>query len=312
MIIKGVNYDVDRVLLGHNMRPTFDPKIIHRELEIIKNDLKANSVKIQGYDISNVMKAGKHALEVGLDVWLAPELFDKSPEETLEYTVKAAEEAEKLRSESSEKELVFSVGTELTGFMNGIVEEGNNVMERFSSKDFRENVKSGKYSKLLNDYLAKVICKIREIFKDKVTYASLPRIESIDWTLFDYVCIDAYRDRFNKNSYGEIVKQYLKFGKPVVIGEFGCCTYRGAEEMGGMGWDIVDFSKMPPQLKGEYVYDQELQARELENQLEILDNTGVYGAFVFTFVQPLDLSKDPFLMKILRVLHLIPTFQVTA
>ena len=63
---------------------------------------------------------------------------------------------------------------------------------------------------------------------------------------------------------------------------------------------------MPPQLKGNYVYDQELQANELIKQLEILDSTGIDGAFIFTFVQPLDLSKDPFLMSMLPNLTFDP------
>ena len=53
-----------------------------------------------------------------------------------------------------------------------------------------------------------------------------------------------------------------------------------------MGWAIVDWEQMPPRLKGEYVYDQGVQARELAGQLAILDDAGVDGAFVFTFVDP--------------------------
>ena len=208
MKLKGVNYDIGRILLGQNMRPTFDPKVIHRELEIIKNELNCNSVKIQGYDIANVMDAGKFALEIGLEVWLAPEMFDRSQEETLQYTIQAASEAEKLRLKWPQKKLVLSVGTELTGFMQGIVEEGNNVMERFSSKNFIQGIKSGKYSKLLNNYLSTVATSVRDVFAGKITYASLSGVESVDWNLFDYVCIDAYRDKFTKENYGEFVKKF--------------------------------------------------------------------------------------------------------
>ena len=284
------------------MRPTFDPYTVHRELEIIRNDLHCNAIKIQGFDVSNIIRTAKDALGDDLfdEVWLAPEMFDQDQEQTLQYTVKAAEQSEKLRSEwSSQTQIVFSVGTELTGFMQGIA-EGNNMMERFTNPNFRENWRAGKYVKLLNDYLSKVSKAVREVFNGKITYASLPRIETVDWSLFDYVCIDAYRDRFTKSSYDEWVKRYFKYGKPVVVGEFGCCTYRGAEDLGGMGWDIVDFSKMPPELKGNYVYDQGLQAQELSTQLQILDDVGVHGAFIFTFIQPLDLTNDPGMLKMLQ------------
>ena len=46
-----------------------------------------------------------------------------------------------------------------------------------------------------------------------------------------------------------MVKGYLRHKKPLVIGEFGCCTYQGAEDRGEMGWDIVDWNAKPPRLK---------------------------------------------------------------
>ncbi|MGB8213103.1 MAG: hypothetical protein WCE68_06045 [Anaerolineales bacterium] len=37
---------------------------------------------------------------------------------------------------------------------------------------------------------------------------------------------------------------------------------------------------------GNYVRDEQMQARELTDQLGILDNAGVDGAFIMTFVAP--------------------------
>src|ERR1700752_975889 len=45
---KGVCYDVGRVMMGGNWRPKLDPKTVHRELGIIKNDLHCNAVRICG------------------------------------------------------------------------------------------------------------------------------------------------------------------------------------------------------------------------------------------------------------------------
>jgi hypothetical protein len=300
---KGVNYDVGRVLLGHLQRPTFDIQVIHRELEIIKNDLHCNAVKIQGFDIDRLMTTAEYALEQGLEVWFAPEMFEKSQQETFEYTVKAAEAAETLRQKWPE--LVLSIGTELTLFMQGIV-EGQTLMERIGNPTFRENLIAGTYYKPLNAYLSRTNEAVRHVFHGKVTYASVARIETIDWSLFDVVCVDMYRDKFTKFSYGDLIKQYHIYNKPVVIGEFGCCTYQGAEDMGGMGWGIVDWEKMPPQLKGDYMYDQGVQARELTDQLHILDEADVDGAFVFTFVQPGVDIKDAELMKMLTELTFDP------
>ena len=94
---KGVNYDVGRVMMGENWRPTFDAKIVHRELEIIKNDLHCNAIRICGLAIDRLMTATEDALKQGLEVWLSPEMWDKSQEETLDYIVRAAAAVEELR-----------------------------------------------------------------------------------------------------------------------------------------------------------------------------------------------------------------------
>jgi hypothetical protein len=73
MKFKGVCYDVGRIMMGNNWRPIFDPNVVHRELEIIKNDLHCNSVRICGLDIDRLIIATKDALEQGLEVWLSPE-----------------------------------------------------------------------------------------------------------------------------------------------------------------------------------------------------------------------------------------------
>ncbi len=286
------------------MRPTYDPKIVHRELEIIKSDLHCNAVKIQGFDIERITAAAEDALNQGLEVWLAPEMFEKDEQETFDYTVRAAKAAEVLRQRWPER-LVLSVGTELTGFMQGII-PGNNLAERWANPSLREGIKSGTYNKKLNEFLAKTSAAVRQAFHGKVTYASLARIETVDWSIFDIVCVDHFRHKLFRDSYGEIARSYLAYGKSVVIGEFGCCTYKGAEDLGGMGWDIVDWSRMPPELKGDYVYDQEVQARELAEELSILDDAGVDGAFVFTFVQPAIETDDPAVTEMIGNLKFDP------
>ena len=280
---KGVNYDVGRVMMGENWRPTFDAKIVHRELEIIKNDLHCNAVRICGLAIDRLMAATEDALKQGLEVWLSPEMWDKSQEETLDYLVKAATEVEKLR-EQWPQHLVLSVGSELTLFMQGIV-EGNNLFERMGNPTFWENIKAGVHNQPLNAFLAKANEAVRQVFRGEVTYASAP-LETVDWSLFDFVGVDMYREARIKDSYGALIKRYFVHNKPVIIGEFGCCTYQGAEDAGGRGWAIVDFKTMPMQLNGEYVRDESLQAHELTDVLSILDGVGVEGAFVFTFVSP--------------------------
>lgn len=307
---KGVSYDVGRVMMGSQWRPKFDPKQVHRELEIIKNDLDCNTVRICGLDLKRLETAAEDALIQGLEVWLSPEMWDRSQEDTLEYITKAAAKAEELRQRWSEK-LTFSLGSELTLFMQGIV-EGNNFFERMNNPSFWENVKAGKHNKRLNAFLAKTNEAVRKVFHGKVTYFSVP-LETVEWSNFDYVGADLYRDSRIKDMYGTLAKRYLANNKPVVIGEFGCCTYRGADLLGGNGFivtlgmmadylnlkgvlpkGISEMLSFIPKVDGHFIRDEALQAREVTGQLAALDEAGVDGAFVFTFVSPTSTyNEDP-------------------
>lgn len=115
----GVLYDVGCVS-GVNWRPDYTPALVHRELEIIKTDLHCTAVKIRGRDIGRVMAAAEDALDQGLEVWLSPELWNRSRETTIRYISRAVTVAEELHTQWPGR-VVFSVGTELTLFMRGIV-----------------------------------------------------------------------------------------------------------------------------------------------------------------------------------------------
>jgi hypothetical protein len=199
----------------------------------------------------------------------------------------------------------------LTLFMQGIV-PGKNITQRMSNPSFWKNAKAGKHNKPLNDFLSRANEAVRQVFHGRVTYASL-LWEAVDWSLFDFVGVDHYRAARIKDQYADMLKPLFAFGKPVVITEFGCRTYQGADTTTeGMGGDIIDYTPNlsviitfitnafrstlfgiqlpPPQMrlkKGNYVRDEALQARELTDMLGILDHTGVEGTFVMTFVSPI-------------------------
>jgi hypothetical protein len=280
---KGMNYDVGSELSGFVSRPHLETEVVHRELEIIKRDLHCNAVRISGLDISRLMVTAEDALKQGLEVWLSPQMTEQGEQETLDYIVQCATAAERVRQ--SWPHLVFILGCELTLFMQGIL-EGQTLFDRLANPAFLEQIKSGRHNKPLNAFLASANKAVRQVFGGQVTYASA-MLEAVDWSLFDFVCLDYYRDHRIKGAFVERLKPYLTHGKPVLITEVGCCTYQGAEDAGGMGWAIVDYSTNPPkQLKGTYVRDEALQARELTEVLGLLEGTGGEGAFVFTFVSP--------------------------
>jgi hypothetical protein len=195
---------------------------------------------------------------------------------------------------------------------------GKNVAQRFGNPASREILKAGKHNAPLNAWLALANQAVRKVFHGRVSYASLVW-ETVDWSRFDFVGIDHYRAAKIKDKYIEMLQPAFANGKPVIITEFGVRTYKGADtSVEGLAGDITDFrpnlfinvsyvankmlstflgiQKAPVRfkLKKGYVRDEEVQARELVDQLQILDNAGVEGAFVSTFISPIaPYSDDP-------------------
>ena len=62
---RGVCYDVGRVMWGQDWRPEFSAEEARRELQIIKDDLHCNAVRICGQDPARLIAAGRHALDCG-------------------------------------------------------------------------------------------------------------------------------------------------------------------------------------------------------------------------------------------------------
>ena len=300
MRTRGVSYDVGRVL-GGNWRPVFDSVVVRRELEIIRDDLHCNAVRLCARDIARLEAAGEMALDVGLEVWYSPELWNKSPRRTLAYLEEAAQSAEQLHARWGGR-VVFSVGSELTLFMRGIV-PGRSLVSRV--RKFRKHPDRYRDETRLNTFLESAAARVRRHFHGPLTYASLVW-EDVDWTPFDIVGVDHYRDARIKDRYVALIQPKLDSGKPVVVTEFGMRSYVGAESSGTLGFGVVNIPtmvlhKIPllgrvvrVRLKGHQVRDEELQAREIGDTLRILDDAGVEGAFVCTFTDYLaPTTEDP-------------------
>jgi len=300
MRIKGVCYDAG-AYMGFDWRPDFEIHTVRREFEIIKNDLHCNAAKIGAQDIGRLTASARAALDNGLDVWFSPLLWDRSPQQTLDYIKKGAAAAEQLRSQYPHK-VVFCLGGELTLFMKGIL-EGARFAQRLSSQNLMHAVKSGEHNKPLNEFLAKANAAVRAVFHGEVTYASLVW-EKVDWSLFDFVGVDHYRATKIEDKYVEMLKPSFSYGKPVVNTEFGYgTTHGGLLEAGFLssaglgGQQIVDVKsqylhfKVPavgrfikPHLNGEHARDEAWQASKLVETLQILDGAGIHGAFIASFI----------------------------
>jgi hypothetical protein len=290
---KGVLYDVGRVLTG-NWRPDYHPGLVRRELAIIAGDLHCTAVKICGRDIDRLVLAGDAAAELGLEVWLCPELWDKSPEATLAHIEAAAGAAEQLRSRRPDQ-VVLSVGTELSLFMRGIL-PGRTFAGRV--RHLVEQPRRAAQETPLCEYLTQTAATVRRVFDGPITYASLP-FERVDWSQFDIVGVDHYWHQRIADRYLQTLQRWLDLGKPVVISEFGFRTRTGADQTGAAGPENINGPSMlahsipvagrriQPRVKTIHERNEAVQATSLLRQLEIIDQAGVDGAFVHTFVFPL-------------------------
>jgi len=287
MKYKGINYDTGmRTTTGKLTREKLEPEVIAKEISIIRHELHCNAIRISGLDIDRIVMASEIALQQNLSVWFSPSLHYENINNTVPYILDAAERAEELRDRYGN--LVFVVGCEMTLFTPGFI-RGDGWKERvsrmFSPLSILKNQLGLRrnYNKKLNRFLSQLIVKIKKRFHGDITYAS-GTWEKPDWNLFDYAGVDLYRSFFNKKNFIAEIHRYKKTGKPLVITEFGCCTYKGADDKGAAGWTIVDWNKPKPELKGNFTRDETVQSDYIIDLLNIFDKEEVFAAFVFTFI----------------------------
>ena len=281
----GINYDTGFFPGGKNSRPLFDPAAVRRDMGVIARDLHCRAVRVSGGDPERLSVAATAARAEGLEVWFAPfpcELGDQELRQML------AESADRAAAASSD---VLVLGCEMSLFCRGFL-HGDTVYDRIALLT-SGNIgghgiedRPGEIERSVNELLAQVSSDARRRFPGRVTYAS-GIWERIDWTPFDIVAVDAYRDESTEAFYPDMIDRLVTkaagFGKPFAVTEFGCCTYEGAAGRGGMGWDIADETADPPRVKGAYRRSEAEQSTYLTELLATFDEHGVDSAFWFTF-----------------------------
>ena len=281
---KGINYDTGFINKGTSSREPFDPAVVRREIEIIRDDLHCTAIRVTGGDPARLEVAAACAAEAGLEVWFSPFTCDLTAAEMLALLADCADRAERIRRRGAE--VVFVAGAELSLLNKGFL-PGDTLGERVAllnePRRLRESVAS--VPARMNAFLGEAVAVIRARFGGRVTYAAMP-FEGVDWTPFDVVSLDLYRSSEVAEHFAAGVRALVARGKPVAITEFGAATYRGAADRGARGgfaieWD--DATAIPLRLDGEYTRDEGEQAAYLRDLLAIFDDAGVDAAFVFTF-----------------------------
>jgi len=67
-------------------------------MDVIKNKLSCNSVRIYGKDVHLLIKSSELALQSGLNVWISPRLINENEPNTLQHLNEIALEFESLKT----------------------------------------------------------------------------------------------------------------------------------------------------------------------------------------------------------------------
>jgi hypothetical protein len=279
----GITYDTGFFNAGVSTHEPFDPQVVKREMRIIHNDLHCNAVRITGGNADRLEIAAMHAADADLEVWFSPFTCDLTTDELLDFLVDCAERAERLRRQGAE--VVFVTGAELSLFTVGFL-PGETLKDRLDllAAPHRLRERLSQVPPRINDFLSKAEFRVRERFGGKISYASIPFFEGVDWRRFDFISVDAYRSIEVTDRYRDAIRALVAQGKPVAITEFGCATFQGAADKGASGGMIVEYDNNTPiRLDGDYIRDEAEQATYLRELLDIFTAEGVDTAFANTF-----------------------------
>ncbi|MGC9538404.1 abortive phage infection protein [Streptomyces sp. UG1] len=278
---RGVVYTVGA---GETPGTAWSAARMRRDIRVIRDELHADTVDVTGDGVDRLTATAAEAAERGLHVWLQPTLGDVPEREILDSIAECGRFAERLRRQGASVD--FSVGCEFWLFVPGIV-PGETVLERVENL-LMGTVDMARMQRRLARFTAKAAAVGRDVFHGKLSYAAAQdeEFEPVDWTLFDVIGIDYYSYSRHHRDYVRDLRRYQRWGKPLAITEFGTCAYVGAPATAGMGWNIVDYTKEPNEIKGDPVRSERTQAAYLTDLLGVFESMGLYAAMAFEFVTP--------------------------
>ncbi|WP_327595086.1 abortive phage infection protein [Streptomyces chartreusis] len=278
---RGVVYTVGA---GETPGTAWSAARMRRDVRLIRDDLHADTLDVTGDGVDRLTATAAEAAERGLHVWLQPTLGDVPEREILDSIAECGRFAERLRRQGASVD--FSVGCEFWLFVPGII-PGETVLDRVENLQ-KGNVDMARMQRRLARFTAKAAAVGRSVFHGRLSYAAAQdeEFEPVDWRLFDIIGIDYYSYFRDPSDHVRELRRYLRWGKPLAITEFGTCAYVGAPETAGMGWNIVDYTKEPNEIKGDPVRSERTQAAYLVDLLDVFESMGLYAAMAFEFVTP--------------------------
>jgi hypothetical protein len=291
LVHRGMTYDTGwGGATGDLSRLVWQPDFVEREIAAIREELHCTSISVHGTDPDRLRTAATQAAEVGLNVWIQPRLTYAPRADTIDHMVETARIAEDLRRQGAS--VTLTMGCELMLFAGEII-PGATFDERVEAI-IGNSQQVPAYMSAVNDLLADAVAAVRGVFAGPLTYgAESDEAVEIDWSQFDIIGLNHYLTADNRATYVEHLRSFRRFDKPVVVTEFGSCSYEGANEAGGMGWDVYDWTKNPPEVQPGLIRSEKVQADYIAELLSIFAAEQIHGAFVYTFTEEAPHSPDP-------------------
>lgn len=272
--LRGISYLIDEP----------DSAEIRRGVEIIANELHCTAVMLIGREPRRLSEAARHALDTGLEVYLRPDATDLPRAEMLTHLDTVAAAAQALRRDHPGR-VTLLVGSEFSHTVPGIVPGPRSLLRLHLVLRCRRLLRR-RIARRLGRLLPRAVAVARHRFDGPITYAAA-EWEEVDWTLFDIVGVNLYRAAGNQATYSDRVRALVRdHDRPVVVTEFGCGAFSGADLRGAGSFRIVDWFAEPPRIRGDHPRDELVQARYLTELIDLYEAEGVHGCFVFTFVMP--------------------------
>jgi hypothetical protein len=289
--VRGIGYDAGVIYeKGFDSNPSFSRDAAQRDFRAIRDDLGCTAVLVMATDPERLATAAGLAAEEGLEVWIQPRPFDRPVTELKTAVRAAAETAERLRTSGAEIGLV--VGCELTLSTPGML-PGATFWSRGSLLTMTFPllpVANWRLRRLLAD----LVGETRERFAGPVSYAA-GDWERPDWSVFDVVGVDRYRDARNEWRFEDDIRAVAERahaqGKPCYVFEFGSCTYRGAANNASTASGVLR-GRTELSVPKKLVRDEQEQADYLTDLLDVFDRTGVHGTFIWGFSEPALITSD--------------------
>ena len=283
LAVRGINYDTGtNYAAGWLSRPDWSESVMQRDLATIRDDLHCTAVTVFGSDPGRLSRCAEVASESGLDVWVQPRLLDAPANEYLDHLGRVAAEAQVLRAAGGR--IWLNVGCELSVFTAGIM-PGRGYAARARNLAWAWPLLP-LFNRRLDRLLDRAVAVARGAFTGEITYGS-GMWEAVEWRRFDAVGLNHYRDRSTARTHEAVLAKVVGSGRPVIVTEFGCCAFPGAEDLGPAADGILDWSDPDrPRVIGDHPRDESIQARYLEEMLDVFERVGVTGAFVFELVEP--------------------------